>query len=62
MVQDNVISIGNTFDEVRITHAKRSIVYFSENMYSIRLFPHQKEIIKYLEERTKNLNQLTKEK
>ena len=43
-----IVNIGNTKTEVKITHAKRSLVYFIDNLTNIKLLQYQKEILKYI--------------
>lgn len=44
-----VINVGNSQTEVRLSHAKRNIVYFAENILRIKLLPHIKSLMSELE-------------
>ena len=49
MKTPKVINIGNSHTEVRISHAKRSVMYFAEHILRIKLLPHIKFLMSKLE-------------
>jgi len=53
MVKENrkVVEMGKTQGLVRITHAKKDLVYFMENMLGWKLQSFHKDFIKKLEKK-----------
>lgn len=43
-----IVKIGKTKNEVRLTHAGRSPVYFAENYLGVKLQPYQKRLMSLL--------------
>lgn len=49
MKKENLLfNIGNTPTKVRITHARRSLLYFIKDFINFELSPHQEMLIKYM--------------
>jgi len=45
----SVIKIGNTQAEVRITHSKRSLLYFTKNFFNIEVPHYMEELIRKID-------------
>ena len=44
-----IVEIGKTQIEVRLTHSKRNLIYFVENILRMKLLPYQEKMIKEIE-------------